>query len=1354
MFNPSPLRKSSSPSSIFNRSRASPRLLVFSQVVRDSFGFVWVGTVNGLCRYDGYTVKEYRSAELDPYSLPSKIISSLYCDTRKRLWVGTSTGKISVYDHSRDRFLNLRQIQYDSSKVNRGYFGRFLEDCDGNIWCTMEDGIIRIELPVRFAPHEIDSIASNVSLTLIPTGTSTGAARSLIARDQVSLIAGTDSGIIAIDRTTLTVSRPRYSDHLARRLDSLIINCLALEPDGTLWVGTKTEGLYRFDWNRGTARNFRHNDSDPSSIKNDDVHSIELDPHGNLWVATYEGVDLFSLAEGRCIPYLTYGSAPGTGPRQRISIDCTGTVWFSTGAGVHWLSPRSLLLPHYGLKNTDWRLRSFESVERSKDGAIWCFSGGYLLEIETATKTVLSTIDVYGGKSQLFYETPDRTVSLLDAHGNFWYAAYDRGLYKVNLRSRRIDNYDHRLNRNSVGIRSIAQGPGDSLWIGTEPDGLSLFDPAHGTFLPLGFSYEVIAVLRTRDSSLWITTEGRGLIAYQRATGELTRFVHNASDPHSLSDDVTRVAYEDPTGRIWVGTGKGINVWDPAHASFTFYPNPPFDDALFALPIGQDTKGRVWIRYISRGLSLFDPVNGRFTNLDADNGLCGSPTDMLLLDDGKVLLTGTTGVNIIHPDSLYYDRRAPPLVITQLRVNDTLVIPLPSVAESRTLQLSHDKNVLEFMFAAIDIDAPQLVEYAYRLEGLEPDWIKPGDRRYVRYTALGPGDYTFRVRATSSRGEWSEREIAFAFSIAPPWWRSLWAYGFYLFLGTALLVTIYRVRLSQARLKDRVEMEHFQAERIAEVDRLKSQFFANISHEFRTPLTLILGPAEQAIESTQEPSTRQKLHLIKNNTERLHTLVNQLLDFSQLESGTMKLQVSRNDVVEFLRRTVMTFESWAERKRINLDFRPEIESASGYFDTDKLEKILNNLISNALKFTPEGGSVSVSLVCPKDQSPVSRYPANHIARKDDWMTGFLEIRISDTGPGISAEHLPRIFNRFYRADEKHTIEGTGIGLALTKELVELHRGKVAVQSTPGKGSVFSVTFPIEKSAYRQDEIVESPPQGRRTEHPPPVVSHVGSGHVSTPQSPDGKPIVLIVEDNTDLRSYIREFLGTDFAVHEAEDGKEGYDLAIEMVPDIVLSDLMMPKMDGMELCRALKQDVRTSHVPIILLTARAGTESKIEGLETGADDYVTKPFDSKELMARVRNLIEQRRTLRAKFSAGVLLKPGEVAVTSLDDALLKKIMDVVEKNLGDEKFGVDELASEACLSRRHLGRKLHALTNLTPAEFVQYMRLQRARELLEKNAGSVTDIAFQVGFRNPTYFSACFHARFGVTPSEARHQNS
>jgi signal transduction histidine kinase/DNA-binding response OmpR family regulator len=725
------------------------------------------------------------------------------------------------------------------------------------------------------------------------------------------------------------------------------------------------------------------------------------------------------------------------------------------------------------------------------------------------------------------------------------------------------------------------------------------------------------------------------------------------------------------------------------------------------------------------------------------------------IEDGRVLLTGSGGLNLFDPDSVLQNRRAtPPLAITRMSINDRPVVPASPVDGSGTLPLSYHQDVIELEFAALDIDAPQLVEYRYRLEGLENEWVEPKGRRFVRYPGLRPGEYVFRVRAASSRGEWPEQEIALAISIAPPWWQTRWAYAGYVMLLVGVIAAGYRIRMKQLRLKQQAEMEHFQAERLAEVDRLKSRFFANISHEFRTPLTLILGPAEDGMEANGERTTRERFRLIRDNARKLLALVSQLLDFSHVESGMMKLQVSRSDIVPFLRRTVMSFESWAEKRKIDLDFRSENDSASGFFDKDKLEKILNNLMSNALKFTPEGGSISVSLQYPVGQHAVPQDSENRLPRRDDNSTSFIEIAVSDTGPGISAAHLSRIFDRFYRVDDTHTTEGTGIGLALTRELVELHHGRIVAESTPGKGSVFTVTLPIEESAYRHDEISASPLQGARLEHTPVVASPLGVGDIPTAPSPDGKPIVLVVEDNADLRSYVRMFLEADYAVHEAKDGKEGYDQAIEMVPDLVVSDLMMPRMDGMELCRALKQDVKTSHVPVILLTARAGTESKIEGLETGADDYVTKPFDSKELMARVRNLIEQRRLLRKKFSAGAVLRPGEVAVTSLDDALLKKVMNAVEKNMGNEDFGVDDLAAEACLSQRQLSRKLFSLTNLSPVEFIRYIRLERARELLEKNSGTVAEIAFQVGFGGPSYFTSCFRERFGCSPSEVRHQSS
>jgi DNA-binding response OmpR family regulator len=432
----------------------------------------------------------------------------------------------------------------------------------------------------------------------------------------------------------------------------------------------------------------------------------------------------------------------------------------------------------------------------------------------------------------------------------------------------------------------------------------------------------------------------------------------------------------------------------------------------------------------------------------------------------------------------------------------------------------------------------------------------------------------------------------------------------------------------------------------------------------------------------------------------------------------------------------------------------------GYFDVDKLEKIVNNLMSNAMKFTPEGGSVNVGLCFIPSSSPIISSQSNQPSRMrgEEKTKGrnekLVRISVADTGAGISPEHLAHIFDRFYRVDETHATEGTGIGLALTKELVDLQHGTITVESTPLKGSVFIVTFPIEKSAYAPDEIADSAAQIEEQRHAEVGAISEGPGLTPSAASADGKPIVLVVEDNADLRDYIREYLKSDYAVHEARNGKEAYHQALEIVPDIIISDVMMPEMDGMELCRAVKQDVRTSHVPVILLTARAGTDSKIEGFDVGADEYVTKPFNSKELVARVRNLIEQRRLLRKKFSAGVVLKPGEVAVTSLDDALLKKVMAAVEKNMNDENYGVDDLARDACLSQRQLSRKLLSLTNLSPAEFIRYIRLERARELLEKDAGSVAEIAYQVGFGSPSYFSSCFRERFGKPPSEIRPQNS
>jgi signal transduction histidine kinase/DNA-binding response OmpR family regulator len=598
------------------------------------------------------------------------------------------------------------------------------------------------------------------------------------------------------------------------------------------------------------------------------------------------------------------------------------------------------------------------------------------------------------------------------------------------------------------------------------------------------------------------------------------------------------------------------------------------------------------------------------------------------------------------------------------------------------------------------------------------------------------------------------------------------------------------------------------------IDEMKSRFFANISHEFRTPLTLILGPIRKwrerfANEQQQRHPERSRrvsgetvtgfdfaqpdvdemhkdLTMAERNAQRLLRLINQLLDLSKLEGGAMKLQTSRGNIVPFVKGLTSSFESSADMRRVAVSIHADRDEIEVYFDKDKLEKILTNLLSNAFKFTPEGGEVTVAVYRHSDSalageesdSSAIRQIASVAALPRNDGAGFVTIAIADTGIGIPAEELPRVFDRFYQVDSSQTREheGSGIGLALTKELVELHHGSISVKSEVGKRTEFTVTLPLGREHLKDDEIVEEPPLGvilspaqavdRVRDARLPVMNKGGGQEESETKnqmlhptfsrdqrdhdSVGQKSIVLVVEDNADVRAYMREHLVSGYDVQEAHDGEEGIDKAKEIIPDLIISDVMMPKKDGYELCQTLKSDEKTSHIPIILLTAKAGTENKIEGLETGADDYLTKPFDAKELLVRAKNLIDLRRKLRERFSVGQVLKPGDIAVTSIDDAFLKKAMSLVERRMGDEEFGVEQLRDELGMSRTQLHRKLTALTNQSAGDFIRYMRLQRAKDLLTKNGGTVSEIAYQVGFSSVAYFTKCFREQFGTVPSEVR----
>ena len=541
-----------------------------------------------------------------------------------------------------------------------------------------------------------------------------------------------------------------------------------------------------------------------------------------------------------------------------------------------------------------------------------------------------------------------------------------------------------------------------------------------------------------------------------------------------------------------------------------------------------------------------------------------------------------------------------------------------------------------------------------------------------------------------------------------------------------------KTKLKQQKAEHALQLEQAEADKLRELDQIKSTFFANISHEFRTPLTLIKTPLQDLIKGKLKGRQEKYFRIMDRNADRLMNLINQLLDLSKLESGKMQLEVAEGDINKFVRAIAYSFESLAFRKQIEFQVNISQKTINGFFDRDKLEKILTNLLSNAFKFTPEEGRISIEAERMEDK---------------------FFIKVSDNGMGIPKSHLPNIFERFYHVGEASDVQASsGVGLALTKELVEMHKGKIEVESEENKGSAFMVILPISKNNFSENEISDTPLiRFEKTETIEKEKEFKTEKTIAVaPVLKNDQPTVLVVEDNPDVRTYIQDQLHEQFNLLEAEHGREGFELALENIPDLIISDVMMPEMDGTELCKQLKTNDKTSHIPVIMLTAKADRSDKLEGLETGADDYLTKPFDAEELQVRMKNLIEQRKRLREKFKGEGILKPKEIAVTSVDELFLNKVMETVEENMEDEEFSVEDLAGAVAMSRSQLHRKIKALTDVSPSVFIRTLRLERGKQLLEQNAGNASEVAFMVGFNSSTYFAKCFKERFGVSPGEVR----
>jgi signal transduction histidine kinase/DNA-binding response OmpR family regulator/sugar lactone lactonase YvrE len=951
-----------------------------------------------------------------------------------------------------------------------------------------------------------------------------------------------------------------------------------------------------------------------------------------------------------------------------------------------------------------------------------------------------------------------------DQDGMVWFATFS-GLNRYDPLTNKFTRFQHDPNdRETISsneVEAIFEDSHGTYWVGTR-NGLNIMDTEKGRFiryLPdnadsgsiLGFQFRVI--YEDKQGELWF-----GGNYLERLNRNDTSFIHYLLDFSSSFVNIYDIQEDDSTN-LWLASLQGgliqLKRNTMTFRTMSMYHGLP-SNYISAVEI--DDNGDIWagsnrgfsrIRYDTREVRNFDIADG-LLNLDIVD------RSGFKDKDGWLYFGSRDGIVYFHPDSIKDNTHVPPVHITGLNIGDERKNFDKPLYELSSIELQYNENDISFDFVALDYVNPQKNQYAYMLEGYDEDWRYAGNRRSAYYTNLSPGNYTFRVKGSNNDGYWNEEGASLVVTIHPPFWTTWWAYGIYTFIFLGGLWLIRRNELNKIKLRQDLELEHVHAESLAKLDMEKNKFFSNISHEFRTPLTLILGPLDRFIGNLTSEQQKQELNLVRRNARRLQTLINQLLSLSKLESGKMTLKARAENMVRLTKLFVDSFQSMAEDKGISLEFESEAEEIIMYLDKLKYEKVVNNLLSNAFKFTEKGGKVKVSI--------------SSLQVVDNKEIVF--VKFSDTGIGIRKERLPHVFDRFYQVDEQQlkTHLGTGIGLALTKELVELHRGTISVDSELGMGTSFTISLLSGKEHLKEEEIADRKDSFGvaeatilQTDDDLLADDYLFVEDVATRQElqtfttiNNNLPILLIVEDNEDMRSYIKSYLADVYQVLEATNGNEGAEIAIEQLPDIIVSDLMMPVMDGQEMTEKLKGDERTSHIPIILLTAKASMNTKLEGLETGADDFLTKPFDAKELLIRIRNLVEQRRRLQKLLSqhigdaaqTRIIRETAGKSMSKMDEKFLEKAKAVVDEHLSDTDFSTEKFARQMAMSRTQLHRKLKGLTNLSASDFVRDIRLNKAAELLKEGELNITQVSYEIGISSLSYFSKTFREKFGVNPSE------
>ncbi|PSL07169.1 hybrid sensor histidine kinase/response regulator transcription factor [Cecembia rubra] len=1342
-------------------------------ITQDYMGFLWMGTDDGLSRFDGYGFRNFRHNPQNPNSINNNVIRAIVQDPNGFLWIGTEGGGINVLDPTTENFqrFNFHDPNKNDLLINK--VSSIFLDRSNRLWIgTQGDGLIQVNGFEDLKYSNLEDYLNQLNTEFFNTKNSSFTDNKIwtVTEDRKgNIYIGTlDGGAYFIP---LGTGKPeRISFFIQKGISS--IKAFYEDSYGVLWVGTEKNGVWKKDKGKDyyepfNLRHFYQNGFSPKL----NITDFEQDQYGNIWIGTlgnglfiYDPINesLKQYSDDPVDPYSIKGNSV-----YSIFKDRSHQIWLGmySGEGLNKTNTSQQYFEHYrfdprsekGLSG-----RMVKSILMDKDNNLWVgiFNGGLNL--------------LQNGQKQFQYFTTkngrlshDNVQVIFQAKDNkIWIGTDGGGINIFEPKSGKVSYLIHDGQKNSLSkneVWAITEDSNGNIWIGTaNGGGLNKYNPKTGVFTHFlsgtnlantpSFN-DIRSLLIDSKNNLWIGTYGGGLNKMNLDTGEFEYYQSNNSQKN-ISHDIITCILEDRNGFIWAGTfGGGLNKINPLSHQTVVYREKDRLPSDVIKGILEDGDGQLWISTLN-GLAAFNLKSEVFKNYREEDGLQSDEFNLgsaFKDNQGRLYFGGTNGMNAFYPEkiSAYTSPKSP--VFTKLKVLNKEISPQDIVLDKVILQkqiayqdkinLDYDHNSLEIEFASLEFNLQNKIQYAYQLEGYDHDWvITDSKRRFANYANLKPGHYTFKVKAFIEQIQHAGPESHLALIVSPPWYSTNLAYTLYGLLSLLLAFGIKELMVWRIKLKNDLRFERLEKEKQEEINQLKLKFFTNISHELRTPLMLIKAPLDQLKKQKFAGLVNKQIESIDTNTNRLLRLINQLLDFRKQETGHLKLIIKHVPLNSFLTGIYESFLSFAEQK--NIDFKISFEKDLPYalwFDPEQMEKVFFNLIFNAFKFTPNNGKIEVRVGNDLESDRV-----------------FFEIH--DNGWGIKPENLELIFDRFFQANPEGEFfqAGTGIGLALSKNLVELHHGQIKVTSIPKEKTIFTVYLKNGFNHFDKAQLAQGS-QLKSEEYYTSTIDHIDiqnedeSLEIVKEQHPNSSHFdkkLLIVEDNPDLLEMLKNSLREHFEIITARDGNAGMIKALEHKPDFIISDVMMPKTDGITLCRNIKGNIETSHIPVILLTAKGSHINQLEGYESGADDYITKPFPIDLLILKIKNILEGRLKFQKQFKLIPNLEPSKIKITSEDEKFLSRAIENVEKHIDNPDFHVNDLVKELGMSRTLVFEKFKALIGQSPNDFIQTIRLKRAAQLILESDFKISEIGYMVGFNNPKYFSKCFSKQFGTAPSK------